>query len=186
MDKQDGRSPAGRAAAAAQSNPQAVSSKADIPNALEKITLAEFRERLAAQGVAREHSAFCCPVCGTIQSMASLIVAGASPDEAERLVGFSCEGRLTGAGAWPREPSKKRKAIRGCDWSLGGLFRIHKLEVVAEDGAKHPFFAVATPEDAQALAQGMALREDPQGAEGEACQPGDEVMRQTPTKEPLT
>lgn len=37
-----------------------------------------------------------------------------------------------------------------------------------------------------AQAQGMALREDPQGAEGEAYQPGDEVMRQTPTKEPMT
>jgi hypothetical protein len=37
-----------------------------------------------------------------------------------------------------------------CNWTLGGLFRTHTLEVVTPDGKKHPRFEVATPEQAQA------------------------------------
>lgn len=117
----------------------------------EQITVAEFHARLKAQGVPNSnHAALVCPVCGTVQSMASLIAAGATPEEAERQIGFSCEGRLTNAG--PFNPKNKAKGARGCDWSLGGLFRVHELEVLTEDGVAHPRFAVATPEQAQELA----------------------------------
>ena len=124
---------------------------------METITVEEFRSRLKAQGVsANRHMALKCPVCGTVQSMASLVRAGATPEQAEQRIGFGCEGRLTNAGPWPSEKDKSVKAkarrkVRGCDWSLGGLFRIHELEVVTEDGEKHPRFVVATPEEAKAL-----------------------------------
>lgn len=119
---------------------------------IERIDVAEFHRRLKGQGVSSHlHSALTCCVCGTVQSMASLVAAGAQPEQAERMIGFSCEGRLTDAGPWPNKPSDKRRAVRGCDWSLGGLFRIHTLEVLTDDGVAHPRFAVATPEEAQAL-----------------------------------
>lgn len=107
---------------------------------------------LAAQDVGENrHFALVCPACGTVQSMASLVSAGATVEQAERSIGFSCEGRFTGAGAWPAKPSSERAAVRGCDWTLGGLFRIHQLEVLTPDGEAHPRFEVATREEAQAL-----------------------------------
>jgi len=112
------------------------------------MTIEEYREAIRAQGVPREHVAFRCPMCGTIQSMTSLIRAGAgrTAEEVERYVGFSCVGRWTGAGS-PR-PENQGK---GCNWTLGGLLQLHRLEVVTEDGTAHPWFEVATPEEAQAL-----------------------------------
>lgn len=121
----------------------------------ERISVTEFHRRLKAQSVsAREHVALVCPMCGTVQSLASLMAAGADAGRAERMIGFGCEGRLTGAGRWPNKPSAKRRAVRGCDWSLGGLFRIHRLEVI-DDGEVFPRFEVATPEQAQALEQAL-------------------------------
>ena len=107
------------------------------------MTLDEFHAALKAQGVPREHLAAKCPMCHTVQSIADLQRAGADPDLS---FGFSCVGRFTGAG-----PKRKNEAPgRGCDWTLGGLFPIHTLEVVTEDGKHHPHFALATPEEAQA------------------------------------
>jgi hypothetical protein len=126
-----------------------------------------------------------CVTCGTVQSMASLVVAGASPEEAETLIGFSCEGRLTGAGPWPHSPNAWRRAVRGCDWSLGGLFRLHRLQV--NDGERmHPMFAIATPEQAQALASAIEARSGEPvpvstGAAGESVVPKADA--QTPTQE---
>ena len=59
------------------------------------ITVVEAHERMKAQGVDRADIAFVCPVCGTVQSMRSLIAAGAPPEKAETYVGFSCEGRFS-------------------------------------------------------------------------------------------
>jgi hypothetical protein len=128
---------------------------------VEQITVEELHARFKAQGVsAREHVAVVCPICATVQSMTSLIRAGGQPDKVENSLGFSCEGRITGAGPWPSSKdrsakARKRREVRGCDWSLGGLFRIHKLEVMS-DGKAHPFFELATPEQAQALEAQMA------------------------------
>lgn len=125
---------------------------------METIELAELHRRMKAQGVSgREHVAFRCVVCGTIQSVASLMRAGAAVEAAERAIGFSCEGRFNGAGPWPRDPTKRAaRTIRGCDWTLGGLFTIHEVEVLHEDGRRSPVFALATPEEAQALERGAA------------------------------
>jgi hypothetical protein len=118
-----------------------------------QISIAELHARFKAQGVsAREHIAFRCVVCSTVQSIASLQRAGCPADKAESQIGFSCEGRWNNAGAWPSDARKAaRRTVRGCDWTLGGLFRIHKLEVVNEDRKAQPIFEIATPEEAQAL-----------------------------------
>lgn len=117
---------------------------------IETITIPEFHARLKAQGVKRhEDFAFKCPMCGTVQSGQSLICAGAGKDfdAVEKYVGFSCVGRFTGAGAPRKKPDGKP-----CDWTLGGFFRLHKLEVIDEGGKHCPRFEIAPPEEAQALA----------------------------------
>jgi hypothetical protein len=117
---------------------------------MRKISVNEFHEELHAQGVSgREHLALKCPVCGTIQSGTSLIRAGAGTtmDEVERFLGFSCVGRFTDAG-----PHRKdTPSGGGCDWTLGGLFKLHELEVEMPDGTVHPTFEPASAEEAQAL-----------------------------------
>lgn len=114
---------------------------------MQTMTLDEYRTAVKAQGVPREHVAMKCPACGTVQSAVDLIAAGAGAnfEAVERYLGFACLGRFTGAGS-PRKESDGKP----CNWTLGGLFRLHKLEVVTPDGEKHFRFALATPEEAQA------------------------------------
>jgi hypothetical protein len=127
---------------------------------MKQITIPELHEQFRAQGAsAREHIAFKCPVCETVQSMASLKRAGCPDDKLEKQIGFSCEGRWSKAGPWPSTPTKqKRRRLegrldgpRGCDWTLGGLFRIHTLEVINEKGDPQPIFELASPEETKAL-----------------------------------
>jgi hypothetical protein len=132
-----------------------------MTNQIRTISVTEFRAELAAQGVNHpRHYALKCPICGTVQSMASLVVAGASVEDAEKQIGFSCEGRITGVGPLPKNASAERRGQRGCDWSLGGLFSLHMLEVVTEDGRTHPRFEIASPEEAQELEEEMAPKLD--------------------------
>lgn len=121
---------------------------------MERIDTAELHRRMKEQGVsAREHIAFKCPICSTVQSMASLLRAGVPAERVENYIGFSCEGRFTGAG-----PHKPGSDTRGCDWTLGGLFSLHTLEVMLPDGKAQPSFALATPDEAKELeAQSAAV-----------------------------
>lgn len=114
---------------------------------MQTMTLDEYKAAVKAQGVPNEHIAVKCPMCGVIQSGADLIAAGAGADfdEVEKYLAFSCVGRWTGAGS-----SRKTPDGQPCNWTLGGLFSLHKLEVVTPDGKKHPRFELATPEEAQA------------------------------------
>jgi hypothetical protein len=113
-----------------------------------RIDLAAFHAALNAQGVCNpNHFAFRCPNCRTVQSMALLVAHGVTPDEAETCIGFSCVGRFT----------TPPKAI-GCDWTLGGLFKIHELEVVDAEGGVHPRFEIATPAEAQKLERDMIVK----------------------------
>ena len=92
------------------------------------MTLEEFMKAIKSQGVAIIDATFKCPACKTLQSANDLIKAGAGKnfDEVEKYIGFSCIGRF--------DKSK------GCDWTLGGLFSIHELEVVTSDGEHHMRF----------------------------------------------
>jgi hypothetical protein len=112
-----------------------------------EITLDQFRAEIKQQGVDKLDYAFICPICNTVQSARWLIAAGAGKDfdEVEGYLGFSCVGRFTGAGGEKREEGK------GCNWTLGGLFQLHKLTVITPDGEKHPRFEVATSDQAKAL-----------------------------------
>jgi hypothetical protein len=116
---------------------------------MERIPLDEFHVRCRESGVPREHLAFKCPMCGTVQSMASIAAAGKTTiEEAEKYIGFSCVGRLTGAG----EPDRKNTPPgRGCNWTLGGLLQCHKLEVFDAAGKVHPHFEFATADEAKQL-----------------------------------
>ncbi|MFY9327821.1 MAG: VVA0879 family protein [Georgfuchsia sp.] len=112
------------------------------------ISLGEFQAMLIAQAVPdHTHFALVCPMCGTVQSARDLIDAGAGKtfEDVEKYLGFSCIGRFTGAPS-PR----KRPDGAPCDWTLGGLFHTHKLEVVTEDGEHHARFIPAEPEVARA------------------------------------
>lgn len=114
---------------------------------MKTMTVVEFHGALMAQGVKRrEDLAVICPRCQTVQSAVDLIEAGAGADfdAVEKYLGFSCVGRFTGAGSPPKVPDGA-----ACNWTLGGLFQLHKLEVLTEDGKRHPRFEPATPEQAQ-------------------------------------
>ncbi|SIT43755.1 conserved hypothetical protein [Paraburkholderia piptadeniae] len=114
------------------------------------MTLAEFHAAIKAQNVtSHEDIAFVCPMCKTVQSARDLmkVGAGADFDKVEKYLGFACFGRWIDAGS-PRNESDGKP----CNWSLGGLFRTHKLEVVTPDGEHHPRFELATAEQAAAHA----------------------------------
>lgn len=119
---------------------------------MKTMTIPEFQAALKAQDVTRrEDLAVICPVCQMVQSMQSLINAGAGAtgEAVERYIGFSCVGRFNGAG-----PFRKGDASgKGCDWTLAGLLRLHTLEVIDEEGNPHPRFEPASAEEAQALAR---------------------------------
>lgn len=115
---------------------------------IRKMTVPELHAAFKAQGVsAREHVACKCVMCGTVQSLDDFVRASGEPaDVVEKFFGFSCIGRFTGAG----EHKRGTPPGKGCNWTLGGLLRLHTLVVVTEDGKEHPFFELATPEEAQA------------------------------------
>lgn len=122
---------------------------------MKTLTLDQFKQQLKDQGVELLDFAFSCPMCGTIQSARLLIKSGAGEDydAVSRVLGFSCVGRFTGKGS----PSKESAEQQGCNWSLGGLFQTHTLEVITPDGEKHPHFEPATAEQAQSLANRLEV-----------------------------
>lgn len=115
-----------------------------------KLTFEEFRSAVKAQGVDRINYAFKCPMCETVQSASDLISASAGADfeSVEKYLGFSCVGRFTGAPSPRKNPDGKP-----CNWTLGGLFKTHKLEVLTPDGKSHPYFEVASPEEVKLHAE---------------------------------
>jgi len=112
---------------------------------MKTMTVEEFHDALRDQEVPREHFAFVCPMCGTVQSATDLINAGAGKDFADvsRYLGYSCVGRFTKAG-----PPRKSPDGKPCNWTLGGLFQMHTFEVVDEEGKHFPHFEPATKEAA--------------------------------------
>ena len=116
---------------------------------MKTMTIAEYHATLKAQGT-NDRTKLCmiCPMCGTVQCGDDLIVAGAGKtfDDIEKYLGFSCIGRWTHGKPPPCEKDKGKQI--GCNWTLGGLFHTHTLEVVTPDGDHHPRFEVATPDQA--------------------------------------
>lgn len=124
--------------------------------AIRSVTLEQHHAEIKAQGVGcSEDVAFVCPLCKQVQSARDLIQAGAGRtfEDVEKYIGFSCVGRFTGAGSPRKSPDGKP-----CNWTLGGLFKVHTLEVETPDGKRHPCFALATPEQARAHAARFAER----------------------------
>jgi hypothetical protein len=115
---------------------------------MKTMTVDEYHAALKAQGT-KEHTdlVIICPMCGTMQTGRDFIRAGAGTtfEGVEPYLGYSCIGRFTGAGAPRNKPDGKP-----CNWTLGGLFKTHTLEVVTPDGKTHPRFEVATPDQAKA------------------------------------
>lgn len=105
---------------------------------MKTVTVKQFNEAMKAQGRARiEDVTFKCPRCGTLQSAQDLIDAGAGKDmdEVEKYLAYSCVGRFT--------------KLKGCDWTLGGLFQIHQYEVIDDAGNHHPRFEPTTESEQQ-------------------------------------
>ena len=86
---------------------------------------------------------FVCPACGTIQSIQQYFDAGLSQEAVHGVVGYSCIGRFTGQGdAGISAHHRGEPWDKGCNWTLGGLLRIHTLEVLIE-GRPRPCFELA-------------------------------------------
>ena len=64
---------------------------------------------------------FVCPSCGHIQSIKSVLEHNPSLDsnDIQNWIHYNCEGRINEG--------------EGCVWTLGGLFHIHKLEVIYQE-----------------------------------------------------
>lgn len=75
---------------------------------------------------------FICVRCKQKQCVNDFLNAGISKEVTEGQIGFSCIGRSV-------------EGI-GCDWSLGGLFSIHTLEIESDDGKIHPSFELESLE----------------------------------------
>ena len=92
------------------------------------LTLEEYVSALKSQNVDMNDATVQCPKCKTLQSISDLLNSGAckNVDEAMKYFGFSCIGRYD---------NKK-----GCDWTLGGLFQFHELEILYPDGSIGPRF----------------------------------------------
>lgn len=98
---------------------------------MKKFTLLEWK----AEGSKRFGSdsrkwRFKCPKCGNVQTLEEFQADGI--EEPENKFYFSCIGRYVSG--------------KGCDWTLGGLFQIHKTEVESSDGKWIPVFEFADDE----------------------------------------
>lgn len=115
--------------------------------AIKALTLEEFHLACQAQAPSNDLIVFKCPTCGCLQCARELIAAGAGAtfEDVWKYAGFSCIGRFQGAGS----PRAERDG-KPCNWTLGGLFQVHRFEVITPDGAHHPLFELATPEEARA------------------------------------
>ncbi len=73
---------------------------------------------------------FVCPRCKTEQTVKDLMDAGVAKNKVEVFLAFSCIGRFT--------------TDKGCNWTLGGLFRIHEAEITFDgDANPRPVFLFA-------------------------------------------
>ncbi|MDE2101110.1 MAG: hypothetical protein KGL39_27935 [Patescibacteria group bacterium] len=89
---------------------------------------------------------FVCPACGTVQSVQQYLDAGLSKERVHAVMAYSCVGRYTGQGDQGIAAKARGETwTQGCNWTLGGLFQIHTMEVLFENGKRRPVFEFAEP-----------------------------------------
>lgn len=99
-------------------------------NELKKLSIDEWtKEGEKLFGKDKKTWQFKCVQCGNVQTYHDFEKLGI--ESPEHYVHFSCIGRFN---------EKKT----GCDWTLGGLFTIHKVEVEDNEGKTHPCFEFNT------------------------------------------
>lgn len=103
--------------------------------------VAEMQKRFGADA---KQWTFVCPMCKTRQSANDFYAAGFKPGtgEVNKYLGFSCIGRFTNAG----EHKTGTPPGKGCNWTLGGLFQIHELEIILPDGKRSACMEIAEVE----------------------------------------
>lgn len=103
----------------------------------EKLTFETWRaEGERRFGPDRLQWRFVCPCCGHVASAKEWVDAGG-----ERMVAFSCIGRVTGA---KREAFDRYKRPGPCNYAGGGLFALNPVTVLDPDGGEdHHLFAFA-------------------------------------------
>jgi hypothetical protein len=77
---------------------------------------------------------FVCPVCGHSQSARDFKDLGVPEAEINKIVGYSCIGRRTGA-----RTSFDGKT-RPCNYAGGGLFKLNPVRVFDEKGNEEDYF----------------------------------------------
>jgi hypothetical protein len=112
----------------------------------QQMTHSEFMQECARRfGEDARKWKFICPACRTVQTIEDLLNAGLPRNQVDGVVAFSCIGRLTGQS--DEGITAKNNGLpwtKGCNWTLGGLLRIHKLEVTFGDGGPpRPCFEIA-------------------------------------------
>lgn len=81
---------------------------------------------------------FKCPSCGNIQSIHDF--EDASIENPEQKVFFSCIGR------WNGHDNDMLSGKSPCNYTLGGLFKLHHVEVINEEGYITSVFEFAESE----------------------------------------
>jgi len=101
------------------------------------MTMAEWRtEGMALFGTNSRAWRFVCPMCKGVMSVQDYFDVGAP----EGTIGFSCIGLYrtdanAGADVWNR-----LRAMQWCTYAGGGLFKLHPIIVISDDGDQVPFF----------------------------------------------
>lgn len=95
------------------------------PTVRRQISVVQWREEAVQLfGPDPRNWKFQCPHCNEVQTLQEFL--DHKIEDADTKAYFSCIGR------WVEG--------RGCKWTLGGLFQIHKTEVFMDEFAPHPVF----------------------------------------------
>lgn len=88
------------------------------------------------------HWKFICPACKKTQNGEDFL--NFVPEEdINSYIGFSCIGRVNGKGnSFLNSNGDKGKYPNGCDWTVGGFLKIHKLTIL-KDNKEHYHFDFA-------------------------------------------
>ena len=95
-------------------------------------------------GLKVEKWKFVCPMCKHVQSHEDFEKRTNLKGEGVfKVLGFSCIGRFL-TNQRPEKIKGNKFPMKfiggGCDWTLGGLFNLHNVEVLNKDGKIEPIF----------------------------------------------